>query len=456
LHAPWRRILLFVPVVLVLVCVWYVARWCVGNTMAEWLPDASAAQAAIRLAPDDAQTHFTLARLAEQSFEPEQLAAAVAEYERAAALSPNDYRLWFELGRVRGLAGDDAGGERALRRAVELAPNYPDPHWYLGNLLLRTGRDGEAFAELRRAAEEQPARFRPQVFELAWRMTAGNVPNVVAAVGDTPATRADLIAFLLNRKPADETARKAELAEAVKLWQTLDATQRTAYRATGEKLRDTFLAAKQYKATLAVEHDLNAGHDDANTPAEERLLNGGFESPVGPQGRTWYDWQIAPPPQTQINLDERQRHEGARSLRIVFNAKDPLDFHHVSQLVVVAPQTHYRLSYYVRAEELQSASTVLTEVWDTTAEPAHLLAASAPLATGTSDWQEVALEFTTGAQTEAINVRLNRPPCPQPLCPLFGKVWYDDFNLQRLGGGPAVERPAARAADRTAADHAAR
>jgi hypothetical protein len=283
---------------------------------------------------------------------------------------------------------------------------------------------------------------------------------VAAAVGDTPATRADLITFLLNRKPANEAARKAELAEAVKLWQGLDATQRTAYRAAGEKLRDTFLAAKQYKAALALERDLNAGHDDANdgAPAEDQLLNGGFESPVGPAGHTWYDWQVAPPPQTQINLDERQRHNGARSLRIVFNAKDPLDFHHVSQLVVVAPQTHYRLSYYVRAEELQSASTVLTEVWDVTAEPAHLLVASAPLATttGASDWQEVALEFTTGAQTEAINVRLNRPPCLQPLCPLFGKVWYDDFNLQRLGGGHAVERATARAADRTAAAHAAR
>src|SRR2546423_7405020 len=108
-RAPWRRILLLVPVVVALACVWYVARWCLGNTMAEWLPEEGAARAAARLAPADPQTHFTLARLAERSFEPEQLAAAVKEYEQAAALSPNDYRLWVEVGRVRGLAGDDAG-----------------------------------------------------------------------------------------------------------------------------------------------------------------------------------------------------------------------------------------------------------------------------------------------------------------------------------------------------------
>src|SRR5213076_264899 len=144
-------------------------------------PDVGAAQAAARLAPADPQAHYTLARLAEKSFEPEQLAAAVGEYEQATALSPNDHRLWFELGHARGLAGDDAGSERALRRATELAPNYPEAHWYLGNLLLRAGRDAEAFAELRRAAEENPEKYRPQVFEVAWRIADNKVPAVLAA-----------------------------------------------------------------------------------------------------------------------------------------------------------------------------------------------------------------------------------------------------------------------------------
>ncbi|HYY42869.1 MAG TPA: hypothetical protein VE775_09075, partial [Pyrinomonadaceae bacterium] len=149
---------------------------------------------------------------------------------------------------------------------------------------------------------------------------------------------------------------------------------------------------------------------------------------------TWYGWQVAPPAQTQINLDERQKHGGARSLRIVFNASGPLNFQHVSQLVVVAPQTRYRLSYFVRTEDLRGASTVLTEVVDAV-DQTRVLATSPPVANGASDWQEVALDFTTGAQVEAVVVRLNRPPCAQAICPLFGKVWYDDFNLQRTGGG---------------------
>ncbi len=445
----WRRVLLLVPVVMAFVCAGYVVRWCVGNTMAEWLSDPGAARAAARLAPSDPQPHFTLARLAERSFEPEQLAEAVAQYEQAASLSPHDYRLWLELGRARGLAGDDAGSERALRRAVELAPGYPDPHWYLGNLLLRDGRNDEAFTELRRAADANPARFQPQVFEVAWRRAQGNVPAVVAAIGDAPATRAGLIEFLLVH-PADEAMRKAAFAEAAKLWQSLAPAERRTHRPTGEKLRDAFFNAKQYAAALEVQRELSgageAGAGNVAAPALEQIMNGGFESAVGPPGRTWYDWQVTPPvAPTQINLDERQRHSGARSLRVIFNASEALDFSNVSQLVVVAPQTRYRLTYFVRGEDVKGASTVLTEVVVAN-EPARVLVASAPLAVGTSDWREVALEFTTAPQTEAVVVRLNRPACPATLCPLFGKVWYDDFNLQRLTGGSAAERGRGNAA----------
>src|SRR5215207_3973893 len=132
LGALWRRVLLAVPLVAAGWGVWSAARWCLGNEVALWVPHVEGAsggdvaRAAARLAPDDPQTHFTLARLAERSFLPDDLTEAVRSYERAASLSPNDFRLWVELGRARGAAGDQVGAERALRRAAELAPNYPE------------------------------------------------------------------------------------------------------------------------------------------------------------------------------------------------------------------------------------------------------------------------------------------------------------------------------------------
>ena len=59
-------------------------------------------------------------------------------------------------GNIRVLQGDLAGGERDLKRAVALAPDYaPAHHWY-GEFLLRTGRTDDGIAELRKASALDP------------------------------------------------------------------------------------------------------------------------------------------------------------------------------------------------------------------------------------------------------------------------------------------------------------
>jgi hypothetical protein len=113
-----------------------------------------------------------------------------------------------------------------------------------------------------------------------------------------------------------------------------------------------------------------------------------------------------------------------------------MSFRNISQLVAVAPATRYRLEYYVRTEDLKGSATLSTEIVDA-AQPGGALVASPPLTTGTAEWQAIALDFTTGAATQAVTFRVVNPPCPAATCPIFGKVWYDNFNLQRLGGGGA-------------------
>src|SRR5207253_5944418 len=140
-RAFYLRLLLVVPVALAVAGSWYATRWYVGNTMAAYVPAAEdngidVAREAVRLAPDDPLTHWTVASLEKSTLSPEELRLAVEHYREAASLSPNDYRLWMDLGRAQEAAGDSSGGEQSLRRAVELAPYYSYPRWYLGNLLL--------------------------------------------------------------------------------------------------------------------------------------------------------------------------------------------------------------------------------------------------------------------------------------------------------------------------------
>ncbi|HEX8423150.1 MAG TPA: hypothetical protein VF634_07050, partial [Pyrinomonadaceae bacterium] len=369
--------------------------------------------------------HFTIARLRERSFLPEELPEAARQYEEAARLSPNDFRYFMELGRVRGLIGDARGGEQALRRAVELAPTYPEPRWYLGNSLLRQGRTEEAFAELRLAGEASPEKFRPQVLELSWRFYNADIRSVLAAVGNSAGARGQLMDYLINRKQLDDARQ---------LWQGFNADERKALRATGEKLMLRFLEAKRFHDMQAMHAELAVVDGTPANAARERVTNGGFESAVGAAGANPFEWQVVPLAGVQMGLDERVRQEGARSLRLAFNAAGTLNFRNISQLVAVEPQTRYRLEYYVRTEDLKGAATLAVEIVDA-AQPERVVVASQPLKVGTTpDWQAVALDFTTGAQAQALTLRVVGLPCPAATCPIFGKVWYDNFNLQRLSG----------------------
>src|SRR5688500_15897894 len=95
------RIFLIVAGLLCLICALFALKWCFGNALATGAEDKQIAELGVYFAASDPQTHFTLAVLNEKTFLPEDFQKAVEEYEKAAALSPNDFRMWFHLGKAR-------------------------------------------------------------------------------------------------------------------------------------------------------------------------------------------------------------------------------------------------------------------------------------------------------------------------------------------------------------------
>ena len=99
---------------------WFVVRWYLGNTLAEYLiPDQNqleTARMAVRWAPNDPLPHWRLAKLIQNSLPSDQISLAVAEYEKAVSLSPNDYRFWMDFGAALEQAGDADRAEKALRQ----------------------------------------------------------------------------------------------------------------------------------------------------------------------------------------------------------------------------------------------------------------------------------------------------------------------------------------------------
>jgi len=124
---PLVRIVLILLLIVAAAWSYYVVRWYLGNTLAEYFNTETnsldAAQRAASMAPGDPMTHWRMGQVQQRVLSLEQQAHAIAEYEKAVSLSPNDYRYWTTLGIAYEQAGEVAKAEYALKRAVALAPS---------------------------------------------------------------------------------------------------------------------------------------------------------------------------------------------------------------------------------------------------------------------------------------------------------------------------------------------
>ena len=416
LNTAFRRAAVAAAALLCVLTIYFPVKWYLANTLAANTEYIDIAEYAVALAPGDPRAHYTLAALRDRSFVAEDLPRALAEYEQAVSLSPDDFRFWFDLGKARERSGDSAGAEKALRKALELAPNYSRIHWTLGNLLLREGNTEEAFVEIRRAVENDSNYANPAV-NTVWQFFGGDVSLISRKIGDSDQIKFALVSFLANQKRYDE---------AMELWNKLPATdKKTVYQANGQVLLQALLAAKRFRDALAVQSQIGA--PETEEFAIGKISNGGFENNITPTGALSFGWKIADGIQPQVGFDDQQKHGGNRSLVIVFNSPAGNDFRGVQQTVAVEGGKHYNFECFARSE-LKSTATVKWEIID--AADNTILASTAAVPEK-SDWSALTTEFATAATTQAVTIRLARVPCPTSLCSIAGRVWFDDFNLRK-------------------------
>lgn len=121
-----------------------------------------------------------------------QYAQAISELNRAAALDPNQYAVWANLGEADAqLAKVKTGSERtalfadaveAYRRAVQILPNDAGAHNNFGLVLGQAGRLSDAEVELAAAAQLDPANGGRYYFNLGAMLTnSGQVAPSIRA-----------------------------------------------------------------------------------------------------------------------------------------------------------------------------------------------------------------------------------------------------------------------------------
>lgn len=420
--SPPARIILLLTVLLALTAAWFVMRWYIGNTLAEYFNSEDArlqtAQTAVRLAPSDPLTHWRLGDFIHKRLPPDEISRAVAEFERAVSLSPHDYRYWTAWGQALEQAGEYEKAEKALREAVRLAPAYSFPRWHLGNLLLRRARYEEAFSQLRQASEANED-LRPQLFAVAWQVYGDDFGALQNAVGNPPDTRAQFALHLIQRLRFDEGLR---------VWNSLSDSEKKSHLSVADSLIASLITSKRFRTAAELWNQL--APDPTYRVEAGQIVDPGLESNISHSPSFLFGWQVPDSPEIQTGITTNMGHNSSRSLRMFFQVRSSLAPIAVTQLVIVQPNTSYSFACYTRTENLISASTPAIVIED--AGDGAELAGSAKLPTGDNDWSQISLSFKTGPKTEAIRVKVYRSPCDEenPVCPIFGTVWYDNFSLK--------------------------
>ncbi|HZN01720.1 MAG TPA: tetratricopeptide repeat protein, partial [Pyrinomonadaceae bacterium] len=277
------RILLIALLILGAVWSYFVVRWYLGNTLAEYFTQSEsgvdAARMAISLAPNDPLTHWRMADVSQRLLPLDQQAQAIAEYEQSVKLSPYDYRLWMFSGTALGQAGDSAKAEVALKRAVELAPAYAYPRWYLGNFLLRNARYDEAFVELRRASEANPE-LRPQQFNLILEVYKGDTEALKNAVGPSSQARAQFALYLVERNEIDEGLR---------VWNSMSGQEKSTNKDSGAAIITALNKSLRYHDALQVWNEMSMETYRAEVG---RVFDGSFEEAVSYSPDIVFGWQV--------------------------------------------------------------------------------------------------------------------------------------------------------------------
>ena len=184
------------------------------------------------------------------------------------------------------------------------------------------------------------------------------------------------------------------------------------------------IAAKKYRDALRIQKSI-AEKSDAENYELGKIFNGGFEMEVKREQAKLFDWQIADGNQPQIGFDDAQRHSGNRSLVMIFNSADGKDFRQIAQIVAIESSRKYNFEMYYKSE-LKTAATFRWEIVD---EADGKILAATDAVSVNADWTNIKTEFSVPATAQAVIVRLARESCKSIICPITGKVWFDDFSL---------------------------
>ena len=438
-----KRLPLLIPVLALAVWVGnFVTKNFIASALIAYGQSRESHDLAVGYAPANAEVVASHARFLLNQADSPYTADAISDLRRAVQLSPNDYRYWLELGKAYNASGEMQEAEAATQKSVALAPQYFEPRWTLANLRLRTGKSDTALEDFREAVALSGSLYG-NATPPPDRLVTLNAYNAIAgALGMN-------LAALRQITPADSAAQ-AYLAEflsthdamdqALEIWRRLPVQSSNSYRNLVAQLTRELQYKNRFGEAREVWSKLAAIEGIPDSDASNLIPNPGFEQlPLREKlvelldlGEG-FDWVIRRHPEVRALRSSTNAHSGAYALQLAFIASMNTEFAEVSQFIAVEPSRQYRLSYFAKTKNISSLPTEAPFLEITDAANPGLFNLRSMVPSGTVDWSEQSIAFSTAESTHGLRLLIRAPQLKTIDNLRLAELWLDDFKLERLG-----------------------
>ena len=339
--------------------------------------------------------------------------APVSALMEAIRRSPASPDRWRHLGDALLMSGNVEQARYCFSTALALAPNIPNIMLAAAGFYYTLGEKQQAL-DLASRALEKSALLDDVVFD--WcknhQIAASQLLN---ALPEGPrASQACLRYWMAGRNQAD-----ASLA-----WNWV-----LSHRYADDKLAHQYVAflinAKDYEAAARSWAGYLGDHRNGYLESNW-VFNGDFEAQPSGEG---FDWTIDVLPGVAVAWDSSVANTGSHSLRIHFEGKENLEYHHVFQKAFVTPGT-YRFEAFLRTREITTSQGVGFRIFDAENE-SHLSVKTEQL-TGTNGWKKIEQTIQVPRGTRLVAIHVARPRVVLKFDDkIAGTAWIDSVRLSR-------------------------
>ncbi len=363
--------------------------------------------------PSNSDPYYRLGLLYQWDIRHFDLKQSLAYLIQAIERNPLEQDYWLNLAKIFQRMGEGKASEQALRNGVLLYPAGYQGRWVAGNLLLQQGALEKALPHFSYILVHYPNRSL-MVYDVLGKAIGDPDFILEGIVPKDPVSLKQYLSYLYE-------AGDKEAVE--KAWQRKNSF---AYRPDrNETLRHVdFLISRGDLNEAFQIWKVRLGEEGLVASSDHDLItNGGFENEKTLGGG--FDWKTQKVRGAEISFDPSIALEGKRSLKIVFDGKENVDFCHVYQYVSWKPDTDYILTANMKSRGVTTKSGVKVEV---VGVGAAFYKASEPL-TGDNDWKELMVDFRTPPQSQGGMVRIRRVKTDKFDRFISGTVWIDAVQL---------------------------